>query len=246
MRHVVISRQEARERKRESNKRWYAANAESVRARAKRWRVENPERYRESQKQWRLKNADHHKRWRRANQKRRSEYNRLWHAAHQEKSPGYSYSPWWGMIQRCEDPNNISFKNYGGRTDDYGNPDPVTVCDEWRYGNGEKSGYELYREYIAQNLGPKPGPGYTLDRIKNAIGYRPGNLHWANWETQAANRRPPRKRLVTHCPSGHEYTPENTRFTAYGRVCRACHRKREAERRCRNAKARERSRGRAA
>lgn len=35
----------------------------------------------------------------------------------------------------------------------------------------------------------------------------------------------------THCPSGHEYTPENTLIhVSGGRRCRECHRKREADR----------------
>jgi hypothetical protein len=32
------------------------------------------------------------------------------------------------------------------------------------------------------------------------------------------------------CAKGHEYTPDNTRMKNGGRICRACHREREAER----------------
>ena len=38
-------------------------------------------------------------------------------------------------------------------------------------------------------------------------------------------------RIKTSCPSGHEYTPENTRMSGGFRICRACHRLREASRR---------------
>lgn len=41
----------------------------------------------------------------------------------------------------------------------------------------------------------------------------------------------------THCPHGHEYTPENTYHNPNpngGRICRTCKRKRDAERRRRS------------
>lgn len=39
--------------------------------------------------------------------------------------------------------------------------------------------------------------------------------------------RPPGKQKATHCPRGHEYTPENTRVASHGgRNCRTCERAR--------------------
>ncbi len=35
---------------------------------------------------------------------------------------------------------------------------------------------------------------------------------------------------ITHCPKGHEYTPDNSRFDSFGRSCKECHRNRENER----------------
>ena len=51
-----------------------------------------------------------------------------------------------------------------------------------------------------------------------------------------APRRPPRK--ATHCTHGHEFTPENTyvRPDGTGRQCRACARRRDAEKRARRRK----------
>ena len=39
-----------------------------------------------------------------------------------------------------------------------------------------------------------------------------------------------RQRAKTHCPRGHEYTPENTRHARTGRDCKSCARIRNAER----------------
>jgi hypothetical protein len=138
--------------------------------------------------EWRAANIDHvrevdRRRRLARNPDKKREYDKRWRVKHP------SLSTWKSMIRRCKDPKHPSFKNYGGRTDTNGNPVPVTVCNEWRYGNGEKSGYECWFEYITAHLGPKPSPQHTLDRINNALGYRPGNMHWADWETQAANRR---------------------------------------------------------
>jgi hypothetical protein len=40
-----------------------------------------------------------------------------------------------------------------------------------------------------ESLGPKPTPEHTLDRIKPCGHYEPGNLRWADKQTQTENRR---------------------------------------------------------
>lgn len=37
------------------------------------------------------------------------------------------------------------------------------------------------------------------------------------------------RRRITHCPRGHEYTPENTRIDDGSRICRACAREKARE-----------------
>lgn len=50
-------------------------------------------------------------------------------------------------------------------------------------------GSHAFREWVLENLGNRPGPKYSLDRIDNDGNYEPGNLHWATQKEQAGNRR---------------------------------------------------------
>lgn len=82
------------------------------------------------------------------------------------------YNSWNAMRQRCFNPNNPDYKNYGGCG--------ITVCDRWLGQNG-------FVNFI-MDLGKRP-EDKTLDR-KNAFGnYEPGNCRWAGDATQARNQR---------------------------------------------------------
>lgn len=74
-----------------------------------------------------------------------------------------------GMIQRCHNPNLLSYPNYGGRG--------IKVCDEWR-----KDPVKFF-EYV----GPRPSKKHSIDRIDNNGNYEPGNVRWADAETQINN-----------------------------------------------------------
>jgi len=83
---------------------------------------------------------------------------------------------WMSMIQRCTNPNNKQWKDYGGRG--------ITVCDRWRYS---------YENFI-NDMGPKPSPDHSLDRFPNNDGiYEPNNCRWATSKEQANNRRTTKK-----------------------------------------------------
>lgn len=73
------------------------------------------------------------------------------------------------MNSRCTNKKTRAFKFYGGRG--------IRVCERW----GDFANFLL-------DMGG-PGPGQTLDRIDNDLGYEPGNCRWADQETQSNNRR---------------------------------------------------------
>jgi hypothetical protein len=81
------------------------------------------------------------------------------------------YKTWAGIIQRCTNPNNHAFRNYGGRG--------IAVCDKWLT-------YDGFRDDVPQ----APGPGFSLDRIDNDKGYELDNVRWATPKEQRVNQRP--------------------------------------------------------
>lgn len=80
-----------------------------------------------------------------------------------------TYARWKSMRQRCTDPRASNYKHYGGRG--------IKVCDRW----------QDFAAFLA-DMGECPGPGMTLDRIKNDVGYEPGNCKWATQAEQNGNR----------------------------------------------------------
>lgn len=72
---------------------------------------------------------------------------------------------------RCTNSDHPSYKNYGGR--------------------GITCAFETFEDF-ARHVGFRPSRKFTIDRIDNSKGYEPGNLRWADWHTQANNRRPPK------------------------------------------------------
>jgi hypothetical protein len=81
------------------------------------------------------------------------------------------YNAWGSMRERCHNPRHHSYSRYGGRG--------ITVCDWWR---------SDFANFLA-DMGPRPSPAHSLDRIDNNGNYEPGNCRWATIDQQASNKR---------------------------------------------------------
>ena len=80
------------------------------------------------------------------------------------------YKIWGNMKQRCTNPNNVRYADYGGRG--------ITLCKRWyEFKNFMEDMYETYYETA------------TLDRINNSKGYTPSNCRWASYAEQNQNSR---------------------------------------------------------
>jgi hypothetical protein len=74
------------------------------------------------------------------------------------------------MRQRCNNPNNPAYSNYGGRD--------IKVCKRW----------DEFRNFEA-DMGPHPGKGWSLERKNNDGNYKSRNCVWADRKTQNRNSR---------------------------------------------------------
>lgn len=122
----------------------------------KEWPSKNPEAFKAIQQRWRDGNKD------KVLAKRNKYKENLPHRG-----------VWRSMIDRCYDPNESHYANYGGRG--------IKVADRWR-GPG---GYRLWLE----DMGSRPTTRHSVDRKNNDGDYEPGNCYWATKGQQARNRR---------------------------------------------------------
>jgi len=88
------------------------------------------------------------------------------------------YQAWQSMKNRCFNPNTKYYSDYGGRG--------IGVCDRWKNSS----------ENFLADMGLKPTPKHSLDRIDNDGDYCLDNCRWATKAEQENNKRT-NKPLIT-------------------------------------------------
>ena len=78
------------------------------------------------------------------------------------------YRTWAAMKDRCTNKNHRNFDIYGGNG--------VRVCDRWM----------RFKNFL-EDMGEKPSPRHTLDRIDSNGDYEPTNCRWADSFVQGQN-----------------------------------------------------------
>lgn len=79
------------------------------------------------------------------------------------------YRAWNHMLDRCSNPKNLSYKNYGGRG--------IKVCKKWK----------LFKNFL-NDMGLPP-EGMELERMDNNGDYKPSNCKWDTEKNQSLNKR---------------------------------------------------------
>ena len=103
---------------------------------------------------------------------RSDNFQKLGNARKKEHTDSRQYNIWRSMKQRCHNPNNARYKDYGGRG--------ITVCDEW---------LNSFEAFYKWSLSSGYRDDLSIDRIDNDKGYFPENCRWATAVEQYHNKR---------------------------------------------------------
>lgn len=80
------------------------------------------------------------------------------------------YRIWGKMKERCYSPTHQAYSSYGGRG--------ITMCDRWKHS---------FAAFL-EDVGPRPSPRHSIDRINNDGNYEPHNCRWATMAEQNSNK----------------------------------------------------------
>lgn len=103
--------------------------------------------------------------------KKEMAYKRIIHGNSRSKGNTGEYRSWQAMKARCTNHNYINYKDYGARG--------ISVCQKW---------IDSFEDFL-EDVGPRPTPKHTLDRIEVNGNYEPGNCRWATSKEQNSNTR---------------------------------------------------------
>lgn len=101
------------------------------------------------------------------------------------------YRTWRSMRERCNRPTHKDYPRWGGRG--------IRVCERW----------DSFENFLA-DMGRKPGPEYSIDRLDPDKNYGPDNCRWATPQQQGAEHRRDLRGVVVHGQS----------FPSFAAACR--------------------------
>src|SRR5216684_698369 len=112
-----------------------------------------------------------------------------------------TYKAWDSMKQRCCNPNDHAYKDYGGRG--------IKICERW---------INSFENFFT-DMGVRPigmtgkRPTYSIDRIDNDGNYTPTNCRWATGHQQQTNQRRSRQTEPAHnAPPFNSYISSSRRY----------------------------------
>lgn len=85
------------------------------------------------------------------------------------------YKMFHAIKQRCYNPNNFKYKDYGGRG--------IIMCDRW-----VEEGVNGFLNFL-EDMGDRPEGNYSIERIDVNANYEPSNCKWITMSEQSMNKR---------------------------------------------------------